>query len=360
MKRLKENSAFLSNMPKLLLGVFLLISTVGAQRGIQSVSISEKKDTTIVSFEIHGDFNFEPFKTQEKSLKLIFNLPTCVTTINPLGIIKNVIIVNKDSARSTFEFIFKESQDFYFQKSESGLILKAYPKLIRKIRRVVIDPGHGGIDPGAISKSGIKEKNINLQIARLLKKQLEKEGLEVYLTRSDDEFVPLAARTNFANKIKADLFISIHCNSSAANKYASGFETYFLSEARTDLERAALLRENEALKYESDFSNKEVSLDLVLADLYQTEQLTESYNLALQIQTQAVKILKGTDRGVRQAGFFVLRGAFMPAVLIECGFLSNRSEAQRLTNPNYQNLIIKAISEGVMNYVKDYNRRNSQ
>jgi N-acetylmuramoyl-L-alanine amidase len=178
------------------------------------------------------------------------------------------------------------------------------------------------------------------------------------MTRSDDRFVALSERTRFANEKKTDLFISIHCNANDNSRKVNGFETYFLSEAKTDWERAVLARENGALKFEQGNvdSLTQDDVSLILADLSQNEFLKESYALALEIQTAGVDILKDVDRGVRQAGFYVLRGSFMPAVLVECGFLSNPSEEKKLASGKYRESIARAIFLGITNYIRDYEK----
>ncbi|MCS7257894.1 MAG: N-acetylmuramoyl-L-alanine amidase [candidate division WOR-3 bacterium] len=336
--------------------IVILLCALNATPALTEAKIVALKDTTIIQFESAGTLRPKLVSSSPTEFKLNINCQLSNLELSPKGLIKD-IKAQKDSVQTTLTFFLKKPCNWYARSTPSGYEVCIFPQNVTKIKTIVLDPGHGGIDPGAISKSGIKEKNVNLAIAKLLKKKLEKAGLKVFMTRDQDEFVPLALRTQFANNKNADLFISLHCNASASNKYASGFETYFLSEARTDLERAALMRENEALKYEKDKKNLDADLDLVLADLLQTEQLKESYNLALAIQTAAVNILKDTDRGVKQAGFYVLRGCFMPAVLVECGFLSNRVQARQLNDPKYQNKIAEAIYQGIINYIKDYESR---
>ncbi|MEO0131317.1 MAG: N-acetylmuramoyl-L-alanine amidase [candidate division WOR-3 bacterium] len=320
------------------------------------IKILTAKDTTIVRLEFPSPTKPKLISVSSQEFKLTLPFPVAELELNPRGVIKDILL-KKDSTSSNLTFLLKKPCEWFARSINNGYEVWIFPQKVTKIKTIVLDPGHGGIDPGAISRSGIKEKDVNLAIAKMLKKQLERAGLKVFMTREQDEFVSLVQRTQFANSKKADIFISLHCNAAARNRYASGFETYFLSEARTDLERAALMRENASLQYEKDFTNQNASLDLILADLMQAEQLKESYNLALAIQTSAVKILKDTDRGVKQAGFFVLRGCFMPAVLIECGFLTNRTQARQLNDPKYQNKVAEAIYQGIMNYIKDYEDR---
>jgi N-acetylmuramoyl-L-alanine amidase len=335
-----------------------LIGSLRAAPLIESISLSTIKDTTLLVFEVDSSVPVIINRISNSNLKMTFTAKSAVTSLKPKGIIKK-LNVDTTAKTTVFDLTLDRPYDFHRINETNTVMFKFYPIPIREIKTVVLDPGHGGVDPGAVGKKGTQEKEINLIITKILKKRLEDYGLKVYLTRSDDSFVALAERTRFASNKKADLFISIHCNASGTNKTASGFETYFLSEAKTDLERAALAREDGALKYETDAQDPIVlnELSLILADLKQTEQLKESYNLAYQIQTSAVNVLKNVDRGVKQAGFFVLRGCFMPAVLIECGFLSTLSDEKKLTNSKYREDVGRAIYLGIVNYVKDYETR---
>lgn len=338
--------------------IFLLVVNLCSASIIESISISNIKDTTFLVFEVDTNVKITTSRVNNSNLKLIFNAKSAVTNIKGKGIIKKIDIF-AEKTKTNFNLTLDKPYEFIRLNETNTIMYKFYALPIREIKTIVLDAGHGGIDPGAVGRKGTKEKDINLIIAKILKKRLEDYGLKVFLTRTDDSFVALAERTNFANNKKADLFISIHCNASNNNKKALGFETYFLSEAKTDLERAALARENGALKYETKDENPVVrdEISLILADLTQNEYLKESYNLAYQIQTSAVEILKDVDRGVKQAGFYVLRGCFMPSVLIECGFLSTLSEEKKLTNSKHRENVARAIYAGIINYIKDYENR---
>lgn len=225
-----------------------------------------------------------------------------------------------------------------------------------RIRSIVIDPGHGGKDPGAIGFSGKNyEKDITLSIAQQVAALIrENTNVKVYLTRQDDQFVSLRERTEFANDVGADLFISIHTNAHD-NKEISGVETYFLSTAKTDDARATEALEN-AVVYHYEGGEEALEryndLSFVLADMAQTEHLHESHDLCVNLQTNLVQALESKDRGVKQAGFYVLKGAFMPAVLIETGFISNKYEERKLARSSYQGKIATSIYQGVDNFIR--------
>ncbi len=218
------------------------------------------------------------------------------------------------------------------------------------VRRIVIDPGHGGRDPGCNARGGIKEKNITLSIARLLAKELRKEiGCEVFLTRTKDIYLPLERRTAIANMRKADLFISLHVNAHRSRR-VRGLETYFLNIATDEGAVVVAARENAT-------SEKNISdLQSILSDLMLNTKIHESSRLAYKIQKGMVTDI-GTkygpvkDLGVKQAPFYVLIGAQMPAVLVEAGFLTNRTEKRRLLSKNYHKWLAEGIARGIKDYI---------
>jgi len=339
--------------------LFLLFNFTSATI-IESISLSTVKDTTLMILEVDSSTKVTFNNISKSNLKIIVNAATAIENLKAKGIIKKVDVIS-DSNQTTFNITFNKNFAYRKQLSRGNVAVKFFPVPAREIKTVILDAGHGGIDPGAVGKKKLEEKEVNLAIAKILKKKLESYGLKVYMTRSDDRFVALSERSQFANDKKSDLFISIHCNSSENNKKACGFETYFLSEAKTDWERAVLTRENGALKFEINETDPQTQdeLNLILADLTQNEYLKESYNLALAIQTAGVSILKDVDRGVKQAGFYVLRGSFMPSILVECGFLSNATEEKQLTSGRYRESVAQAIFSGVVNYIKDYEKRGN-
>ncbi|MFQ5586257.1 MAG: N-acetylmuramoyl-L-alanine amidase [Thermodesulfobacteriota bacterium] len=219
------------------------------------------------------------------------------------------------------------------------------------LKTIVIDPGHGGIDTGAIGPTGVMEKDINLAIAQELAELLSKKpGLKIILTRRDDQFIPLTERTAIANRSGADLFISIHTNASL-RKVASGVETYFLSfDASDDDARRVAAFENGVVKFEeeaSDHQNETDYLKLILWDMTQTEFLNESSLLAETIHERLTTVIKGEERGVKQAPFIVLIGAAMPAVLVEVGFITNPEEERHISQSTTQEAIASSVFESI-------------
>jgi len=253
--------------------------------------------------------------------------------------------------------IFISTQTLDVSKSENkekteGVENKNLTKKTNKL--IVIDPGHGGEDPGAVGKYGTKEKDINLKIALLVKQKLLEEGFNVLLTREEDVFIPLVKRTEFANKNNADLFISIHCN--AAEKPTGtgyGFEIYFLSEKATDADAVATEKlENEVVRFEKQ-TEELTKLQKLLWSMIVNEFINESSKLCSLIGKEVTNRTQQNYRGVKQAGFYVLRGAQMPAVLVECGFISNPNEELKLNRYEFQNMIANGIVAGIKRYYEN-------
>lgn len=204
----------------------------------------------------------------------------------------------------------------------------------------------------------MQEKIVTLDIAKRVADLLRKKlGVKVILTRSKDEFVSLGERADIANKNEAELFISIHCNA-ARNRKSSGTETYFLSEAKTDWTRAVEARENAVIRFELPEGSKDTaSLEYILWDMAQKEFLNESSELAELVHEQLTHKSSGEDRGLKQANFFVLRGCYMPAILVEVAFLSNRKEEKLLRKKSFRQDAAEAIFEGVKEFKKIYERK---
>ncbi|HYO45498.1 MAG TPA: N-acetylmuramoyl-L-alanine amidase [Gemmatimonadota bacterium] len=223
---------------------------------------------------------------------------------------------------------------------------------------IVLDAGHGGRDAGATGPTGVREKDVTLAVVRRLAERLGREkGMRIVLTRDGDEFVALGERTRIANREHADLFVSIHANS-AESRSAEGFETYFLSAAKTEDARRVARMENSAVKYENPSIDPESlgELNFILWDLAQNEYLRESSTLAESVQEEINRRLALRSRGVKQAGFFVLNGAFMPAILFEMAFISNPREESLLDDPSFQSRIAEALSETLLAHLDRYSR----
>ena len=233
-------------------------------------------------------------------------------------------------------------------------------------RVVVVDAGHGGPDNGMSGPIGVPrkvyEKNITLAFAKELRAALEQREIQVIMTRTTDTLIALGDRGRIANQAKADLFMSVHVN--AANPRwnnpggARGFETYFLAEAKTEDERRVAAMENEAIRFETDADvTRDDPLGFIMRDMAQKEHLRESGRLAELLQAGMKQVHPGPSRGVKQAGFRVLVTAFMPAVLVEIGFGTNKLEAQYMTDVDRQRELASTLADAVVRYLEQYERK---
>ena len=219
-----------------------------------------------------------------------------------------------------------------------------------KIRRIVVDPGHGGKDPGAVGLNGLQEKDVVLAIGRMVARKLREElAIDAVMTRETDVFIELQERTAIANKVGADLFVSIHVNA-ALNRRASGIETYYLNLAKTEKAAQLAARENGT-------SLEKVSLlQAVLFDLMANYKLNDSAHLAEEVQKALYKRLSGQDPatknlGVKQGPFYVLVGATMPSILVESAFISNLEEEAKLRDQKFLEQTAEGIIDGVVAYI---------
>ena len=218
----------------------------------------------------------------------------------------------------------------------------------RQVQRVVLDPGHGGNDAGATGPTGVHEKDVTLDIAKRAAKGLAAVGLEAILTRDDDRYVTLEERTARANQVAGDLFVSIHCNA-AENRTRHGIETYVLDTTKDDIAGRVAARENATTLAAG------AELGSILASMRLADQATRSTRLAELLQKSALASLKGSypdalDGGVHPAGFYVLVGARMPAVLFETSYISNPTEEGRLNSEDYKDRLVDAIVNAVRAY----------
>lgn len=236
----------------------------------------------------------------------------------------------------------------------------------RSRRVVVIDPGHGGRDPGMTGPIGgsawFVEKDVVLAVAKKLGVALRRHGVDVVLTRTTDTLIALTDRGPIANRNRGDVFISIHVNApgsrNAAGARERGFETYFLAEAKTADALRVQEMENEAVKFETGAdAPKGDPLSYIITDMAQNEHLRESSELAQTVQLGLIDVHPGPNRGVNQANFAVLRGSYMPAVLIELGFGTNRAEATFLSEDRNQMQLANKIAESVIAYLARYESR---
>jgi len=221
---------------------------------------------------------------------------------------------------------------------------------------IVIDPGHGGDNFGSIGPTGYTEKEANLAIGKHLKRKIEGSGIEVFLTRNEDVFLSLERRTEIANSVEADLFISIHANGYRGGE-ARGFEVYFLSPALGEDAKLVAARENATADMSAFIAtDSDDEIAFILWDTAQNEFIVESSDLAQFVNEEMSLRLDIPNRGVKQADFVVLTGAYLPAVLVETAFITNPTEEDLLRDEAFQETVAEAIASGVRRFKEAYGR----
>lgn len=221
---------------------------------------------------------------------------------------------------------------------------------------VVIDAGHGGKDNGASCCGNKREKKVVLSVAKKLKNKLEAKGYKVYMTRAGDSFVKLPKRTEFANKKKANIFVSIHANAAPKKrlrKVFKGIEIYYLSPAKTQRAKEAAAKENSVMFEGKDYYTKNAYLSLL-----NREKIVESHKLGIDVSNHMIKNVREhygsvEDGGVKTANFWVLVGAQMPAILVETGYITHPREGKNLMNDYYRSLLAQGIADGIERYLKN-------
>ena len=236
-----------------------------------------------------------------------------------------------------------------FKSVKKPLAAQKYPPL-QKVREIVIDAGHGGKDPGAIGLDGIQEKDIVLDIAKRLEKILTQRGFKVIMTRKDDEFISLQERTEVASKSEADLFVSIHANSSPA-RGADGIEVFSLKDLDSmDRDEEQRRLNEEHYFHRMSMEQQDDNLKTILSDMLYTNKQAESSTLANLIVEESANSVKARNRGAKDARFFFLRNTLIPSVLVEVGFVTNPHEGKLLDTISYRQKLAYAIAKGIMNY----------
>jgi N-acetylmuramoyl-L-alanine amidase len=295
-----------------------------------------------------------------------------IKPVEGVGIVDSLVWVqDKESARISFRVSREiEAPRVVYNADRHLLAITVMPKhatagsemMLGSIGTIVLDAGHGGMDPGAIGATGKKEKDVVLAITLDLYDLLKKEkDLKVFLVRDKDLFVPLSDRTKMANQRHADLFISIHANavpgSQKKKETTRGYKVYFLSQSKNEEDKLAAMRENAVIKLEEKPQHYN-ALKNVLIDLEGNEYLAESQELCIMLDRQFNKQLRGKivrqQHGIGQANFWVLNGAYMPSILIETGYITSAAEERLLSDPSTQKAIAKAVYDGVLSFKKKY------
>ena len=366
--------------------ICLLISVGEASKHtfVEKVRYSSYKSYTRVVVDLNGPVDFTEQRISSPD-RLFFDLKKCTLTDSvkgaiPInnGILKTVrfaqfdkdtvrVVLDLDSLRKYSAFLLEEPNrlviDVYpgDDSAVAGNDEREYRKVLtekppERIKTIVLDPGHGGKDSGAIGPRGLKEKDITLSVGKRLGQILKaKHGVEIVYTRTRDVFVPLNERTEIANSRKADLFISIHTNASEKRR-TRGIETYFLNWTNNREALRVAARENKISI--NKMERVQNGLQMILQDLARNNKREESMRLAHSVQNSMVNILskdysRVEDLGVKYALFYVLVGAEMPSILVEISFISNHDEEVRLSKSNYRNKIAEAIARGINAYISE-------
>jgi len=262
---------------------------------------------------------------------------------SPVDVYQGAIAVPRQFKEQVFDVLFKRVT----------LVSRRAPAVKIKLNKVVIDAGHGGNDPGAIGKYGLKEKDVNLDIAKRLSGFLRAEGVTTVLTRSTDKFIPLSTRVNIANRSGAELFISIHSNA-ARSRTLSGFEVYYVAPSVSDSKRAALTARSASLNLkDSVFSSDTQDLRAIVWDMIYANSRAESIELSRSLCKVMGSSIDANILGVKNARFQVLKGITMPGILAEVGFVSNLNEERLLRTGEYRDKLAAGILEGIRDYSQD-------
>lgn len=284
-------------------------------------------------------------KKDDKTFRLLIDSNRMI--LNGRIYLLSAPVVLKDS----IVYVSTDFFDFLKNPKEPGFQPAAFsePVFLRQVNSVILDAGHGGKDPGAIGRFGLREKDVVLDVVKRLSRILEESGIKVYKTRYDDVFIPLSERSRIANEHEADLFISIHANANKS-RWVEGFEVYYLTEGVDDDARALAASENAPLGQYEGMDSEVSYVKAILWDMIYTENRKESIELARYICDAVSQDLKLSMNGVRGAPFAVLKGAVMPAVLVEIGYISNKGGEKKLRNSAYREKMAQSLARGILNF----------
>ena len=262
---------------------------------------------------------------------------------SPIDVYQGTIAVPRQFKEQVFDVLFRQVT-LAHRRTGAGRI---------KLNKVVIDAGHGGNDPGAVGRNGLKEKDVNLDIAKRLSALLRAEGVQTLLTRSTDKFIPLSTRVSIANRSGANLFISLHSNA-ARSRSLSGFEVYYVAPSVSDSKRAALTARSASLNLKDTvFSSDTQDLRAIVWDMIYANSRAESIELSRSLCRVMDANIDANILGVKNARFQVLKGITMPGILIEVGFVSNLNEERLLRTGAYREKLAAGILEGIRDYSLD-------
>lgn len=350
------------------IGCLVLVASLAGCAARRSASISGLKTAAVIDgtryvtaeslCQIYSlIYHWDPvakkltFKKDNKEARMMVNSATALLNDNVCTMEKEVRFY-QGSAVIPESFAGRMLRDFFREERVRGR--STFSNLGLPLRRVIIDPGHGGKDPGAVGRRGLLEKDVVLDIAKRLKGKLRSAGIDVILTRDTDEFISLEERgaAGNANSNKADFFISIHANASRS-RWVKGVEVLYLSEAIDEDTRSLKASKDYELDVEEDYCGDDTAA--IIWDLIYRDDRKSSQEMAELICSSLSKNLSQKSRGTKPARFQVLK-TNLPAILIEVGFISNSGEEKKLSSTSYRNKIAQAIARGIL----EYNRKVAQ
>jgi len=346
---------------------------------IEGVSVEDKANGTLIRIRTLAEFNIKDVSTRYSRRWLYVDIlggnidPQSFISLNESNLIKTILPVQQTQMlQLSFQMrkeipiadvkALKQEKEIWLSIPGSENVSNEVVERLKndrakwRIDKIIIDPGHGGRDPGTIGHSGTYEKDVVLGIGKRLRDLIEKNLFDVQalMTRENDEYISLEGRTQFANKNEGKLFISIHANWNRS-KEVKGAATYFLGLAKTDEALEISQRENAVIKYdEGDRPGHLTDEQIILATMAQNSYNKESQDIAALIQDEIASNTSLRNRGVKQAGFYVMVGASMPNVLVETAFMSNKKEEKWLNTASFQQKIAKAIFESIQKFKKKY------
>lgn len=346
-----------------------------ASKLIKKIELDNKYNGTILYIDYLKKFNFS-FQNETNSIKLNINTKDInigeFNNIKPQGVIENIKIYEDENSYYVEFYFTSEFSKFEHSVDNETITMFFYNKAFQnknntnpkgRLDVIVIDPGHGGKDPGAIGVTGVQEKDINLKLALKLGELINKSmpDVKVVYTRNSDKFLELYKRGKIANENDGKLFISIHCNSMPKKPHpTSGFESYLLRPGRTDDAIKIAERENSVIKFEEN-PNRYQELteeNFILVSMAHSAYMRYSEKFADLLNQSLSKNTTLKSLGVKQAGFYVLVGASMPGILFEAGFLSNKTDEQYLNSNEGQNQIAKQMADAILEYRVFYENHN--
>lgn len=348
---------------------------------ITDLIVEEKKNGTLIRFPVTRKFRETEYKAWQGNAGWFYLTVAGgyinekrLSKVTPNGVIRKIVPIQMDGSVQ-FSFRLRERIEDYeaYQNSNPREIVvslrsPAFNGSVElneardrwKLDRIVLDPGHGGKDPGAIGYAGLQEKDVVLDVTKRVGRLIEKEfpDVEVIYTRKTDKFIPLRDRARIANEQNGKLFISIHANSNK-NKSVRGFETYLLRPGKTEDAVDVAERENSVIKFEesTEYYKQYDNEQLILATMAQSAFMKESEDFASLVQQGLSSEVPSRSRGVKQAGFYVLVGASMPNILVETGFVSNTREGKNLGWAEYRQKIAEGIFEGIKDFKLKYDQQ---